>query len=71
MNPLVFSCPKTEQPIDIGLDIALHARSLQAVQPLTIRLVCPLCHAPHVWKLADGFLREPRAQSQFGAWRAF
>jgi len=70
MNPLVFSCPRTAQPIDVGLDIAVHSRSLQAVQPVTIRLVCPVCGAPHVWKLADGWLREPRPLSQFGAWRA-
>ena len=68
MNALIFSCPKTEQPIDVGLDIAV--RSLQDVQPITIRLVCPLCHAPHVWKLADGWIREPRATTPLGEWRA-
>jgi hypothetical protein len=70
MNALVFSCPKTGREIDPGIDIAVRRRALENVQPVTIRLVCPQCNSAHVWKLADGWIREPQAMSQFGAWRA-
>jgi hypothetical protein len=70
MNPLVFSCPKTGLEIDAGITIAVHRRALENVQPVTIRLMCPRCASAHVWKLADGWVREPLAASQFGAWRA-
>jgi hypothetical protein len=66
----MFSCPKTGRPIDAGIGIAVHRRALADVQPVTIRLVCPQCHNAHVWKLADGWIREPQAMSPFGAWRA-
>lgn len=70
MNPLVFSCPKTGRQIDAGIAVAVDRRTLEDVQPVTIRLVCPQCNSAHVWKLADGWIREPQAMSQFGAWRA-
>lgn len=70
MNPLAFTCPKTGWPIDSGLEIGLNRSSLQDVQPITLRIVCPHCGKPHVWKLADGWIREPQPGSQYGEWRA-
>jgi hypothetical protein len=69
MNPLVFQCPKTGQPLDTGLDITVHRAGLQQVQPITLLVLCPLCGNRHVWKLADGWIREPRRGQRTGEWR--
>jgi hypothetical protein len=69
MNPLVFRCPKTGHPVDTGLDIHIHRPGLQSVQPISLVVHCPHCDTRHVWKLADGWLREPRPAQQTGAWR--
>jgi hypothetical protein len=58
MNPVSFVCPKTLQEIDAGIDV--DCASLRHVQPITIRLLCPHCRQPHVWKIADGLLKPPR-----------
>jgi hypothetical protein len=57
MNPLLFECPTTKRPIEVG--IAIEYASLRNVQPVTIGLVCPLCDEPHEWKLHEGLIREP------------
>ncbi len=69
MNPLVFQCPKTGHKLDTGLDIHIHRPSLRNVQPITLQVLCPLCGNRHVWKLADGWIREPRPQQRTGEWR--
>jgi hypothetical protein len=70
MNPLVFQCPKTGYALDTGLDIQVHRASLQSVQPITLHMHCPLCGNRHVWKIADGWIREPRPNQRTGEWRA-
>jgi hypothetical protein len=60
VNPLLFRCPKTEREIDTGLDVDVGA--LRNVQPVTVRLLCPQCGNAHEWKLADGWIGEPRAR---------
>jgi hypothetical protein len=70
VHPLAFTCPKTGWPVESGLEIGVNRASLQEVQPVTLRLVCPHCGKAHVWKLADGWIREPQAGSQYGEWRA-
>jgi hypothetical protein len=57
MNPLLFECPTTKRPIEIG--IAIEYASLRNVQPVTIGLMCPLCDEAHEWKLHEGWIREP------------
>ena len=69
MNPLVFQCPNTGQFIDTGLDIHIRRASLQRVQPITLLLLCPLCGSQHVWKLADGWISDPRPAPTTGPWR--
>lgn len=69
MNPLVFCCPQTGKELDTGLDIHIHRPSLQSVQPITLLIHCPHCDSRHVWKVADGWLREPRREQRTGAWR--
>jgi hypothetical protein len=69
MNPLVFKCPKTGSPLDTGIDIQIHRATLQNVQPITLRVLCPLCNNMHVWKIADGWIREPRPAQRTGEWR--
>jgi hypothetical protein len=69
MNPLVFRCPQTGDPVDTGLDIHIHRPSLQSVQPITLLVHCPHCGHRHVWKLADGWIREPRHAQRTGEWR--
>jgi hypothetical protein len=39
------------------------------VQQITLLVLCPLCGHRHVWKLADGWIREPRPAQRTGAWR--
>jgi hypothetical protein len=56
MNPLLFECPTTGRPIEIG--IAIDYASLRNVQPVTISLLCPLCNGPHEWKLHEGWITE-------------
>jgi hypothetical protein len=70
MNPLVFRCPKSGQELDTGLDIHIHRASLRSIQPITLRVLCPLCGSMHVWKLADGWIREPRPAQRTGEWRS-
>jgi hypothetical protein len=69
MNRLFFQCPTTGHPLDTGLDIAVHRGTLRHVQPITLLMVCPLCGHRHVWKIADGWLREPQRGEITGAWR--
>lgn len=69
MNPLMFRCPTTGYALDIGLDVQVHGAALQKVQPITLLVLCPLCGHRHVWKLADGWIREPRPAQRTGAWR--
>ena len=59
MNALMFLCPKTLREVDTGLVINLG--KLRRVQPVTVRLLCPLCGNAHKWKLSDGLLDEPQA----------
>jgi hypothetical protein len=59
MNPVLFRCPKTLREIESGIEINVSA--LRNVQPVSLRLVCPFCGEPHEWKLADGWIGEPRA----------
>lgn len=56
MNPLLFECPTTGRPIEIG--IAIDYASLRNVQPVTISLLCPLCDGAHEWKLHEGWITE-------------
>ena len=62
MNPLLFECPTTRRPIEVG--IAIDYASLRHVQPVTIDLVCPLCDDTHEWKLHEGWIREPAEAHQ-------
>jgi hypothetical protein len=57
MNPLLFECPTTKRPIEVGL--CIDYASMRSVQPVTIRLVCPLCDGAHEWTLHEGWIRDP------------
>jgi hypothetical protein len=57
MNPLLFRCPRTGRVIEAGVEI--NYSNLRKVQPVTFRLLCPICDTPHEWKLADGWIGEP------------
>ena len=61
MNPLLFQCPKTERPVNTGIEINISI--LRNVQPVTVRLLCPFCYNTHEWKLTDGLLGEPRTEA--------
>lgn len=69
MNPLSFQCPKTGYPLDSGLDIQIHSAGLRNVQPIMLQILCPLCGSKHVWKLADGWIGEPRPPQHTAEWR--
>ncbi len=57
MDSLSFRCPKTEREVATG--IAIDYAALRQVQPVTVRLLCPACGRPHLWKLADGLIGRP------------
>jgi hypothetical protein len=59
MNPLLFECPTTRRPLEVG--IAIDYASLRHVQPVSVRLLCPLCDRAHEWKLHEGWVTEPPA----------
>ena len=59
MNAVTFVCPKTLHAVDAGIEV--DCAQLRYVQPVTLRLICPHCRQPHVWKLADGMIGPPRA----------
>jgi hypothetical protein len=61
MNPLLFQCPKTERQVKTGIEIDFV--TLRNVQPVTVRLLCPYCFCAHEWKLSDGLIDKPRADS--------
>jgi hypothetical protein len=56
MNPLMFECPATKRPIEVGLRIDY--ASMRNVQPVTVRLLCPLCDSAHEWTLHEGLICE-------------
>jgi hypothetical protein len=56
MNPLLFECPTTKRPVEVGLRIDY--ASMRNVQPVTVRLVCPLCDSAHEWTLHEGWICE-------------
>ena len=58
VNSLLFHCPATGRVIRTGIDIDYG--SLQKVQPVTLRLLCPFCDKSHEWKLCDGSIDESR-----------
>jgi len=58
MNSLSFRCPKTERAVATGLEIDFAV--LRNVQPVSVRLLCPFCRSPHIWKLDDGLIGDPR-----------
>jgi hypothetical protein len=57
MNPLLFQCPKTHQPVAVGLRIDY--ANLRNVQPVRVSLICPLCNEAHEWHLHEGWIEEP------------
>jgi len=57
MNPLSFHCPNTHREIETGLEINYSV--LRTVQPVTIRLLCPVCDTVHEWKLSEGLIKDP------------
>jgi hypothetical protein len=61
MNPLLFQCPKTERQVKTGIEIDFV--TLRNVQPVMVRLLCPYCFRAHEWKLTDGLIGQPRADS--------
>lgn len=70
MNPILFRCPDTGRDVDVGLGIDY--RALRNVQPVSVRLMCPLCGRPHEWKLSDAWIKEPPVAEvpQLTAWSA-
>jgi hypothetical protein len=69
MHSLLFRCPTSGHALDTGLDINIHRGGLQHVQPITLQVLCPLCGYRHVWKIADGWIREPQRGQPTGEWR--
>jgi hypothetical protein len=72
MNPLLFECPTTRNPVAVGLRIDY--ANLRNVQPVTVGLICPLCNDKHEWTLHEGWIEEPPEQERtappppFAAW---
>jgi len=54
MERLIFTCPKTGQPVDIG--VTSEISTLLRIRSQMIRAQCPLCGDTHEWAIADAAL---------------
>jgi len=52
MSVLVFTCPKTKEPLRSGIDT--DAQSLALVRQLPVSIFCPACGRVHRFTVKDG-----------------
>jgi predicted RNA-binding Zn-ribbon protein involved in translation (DUF1610 family) len=54
MESLIFVCPQTRQPVDIG--VATEISTLLRIRSRSVRGVCPACGELHEWPVRDAQL---------------
>ena len=54
MEKLIFVCPKTDQPVDIG--IATEIGTLLRIRARIMRAHCPACGETHDWPVGNARL---------------
>jgi hypothetical protein len=54
MERLYFTCPRTRQSVDAGIESELDTLLLIRASP--VRLRCPLCGERHEWQVRDAQL---------------
>jgi hypothetical protein len=56
MERLIFVCPATGDPVDVG--VATEIRTLLQIRSNCVRALCPVCGQHHQWPVSDAFLAE-------------
>jgi hypothetical protein len=56
MERLIFTCPVTEQLVDVGVETEIG--TLLRIRTKTVRERCPACGQWHEWPVRDAFLAE-------------
>ena len=54
MERLVFACPKTGQPVDIG--VTSEISTLLRIRSQKVRAQCPACGGTHEWAVGEASL---------------
>ena len=54
MERLFFTCPRTRQSVDAGIESELD--TLLRIRATPVRLRCPLCGERHEWQVRDAQL---------------
>ena len=54
MENLAFTCPKTQERVDIG--VATEIGTLLRIRSSMVRARCPACGETHEWAVRDAFL---------------
>lgn len=54
MERLYFTCPKTQQEVDVGIETEL--QTLLRIRTRTLRAHCPKCGEEHEWPVRDARL---------------
>ena len=54
MERLYFTCPRTREPIDAGIESELE--TLLRIRSSPVRLRCPICSERHEWQVRDAQL---------------
>jgi predicted RNA-binding Zn-ribbon protein involved in translation (DUF1610 family) len=54
MERLIFTCPTTRRPVDIG--VATEISTLLRIRSRSVRAQCPACGELHEWPVRDAQL---------------
>ena len=55
MERLIFTCPKTQQQVDIG--VTTEIGTLLRIRSRVVRSYCPACGGTHEWPVRDAQLK--------------
>lgn len=55
MESLVFKCPRTKEPVDIG--VTTEIGTLLRIRSRVVRARCPACGETHEWPVRDAQLK--------------
>ncbi len=56
MESLIFICPKTDKPIDVGVETEIG--TLLRIRKNIMRSRCNACGEVHEWQVRDAYLAE-------------
>jgi hypothetical protein len=56
MESLIFICPETKQPVDVG--VTSEITTLLRIRSRIVRAECPMCGKIHEWPVRDAWLAQ-------------